>query len=666
MRPLALIGLVGAVLLAGIATFNTDESVSGRRAAQDRALQGALSSELGRVSGSVHQMSTGASQMLVNPAVHELLSGPPLSPAARRTDVAEATAALDAFRRSAIVPTSTACVQTAAGAQLACASGINPASFGTTLGRTMAAIAGRSRLPVTTSVFRSPVDGAPTFSYLVPLRAGPRLLGLVHFDILSTTVLGSSVIVTDIPGVELKLASYESGRLILPGPWANTKLGTAPAMRAGAGGSSLERRPWAGLLGGHRAMVVELPLAIVDQRRAGAVLARQTSPNPDYLNAWSPWMLAVLALALLVLAASVAALLSANRRIVHELSTDPLTGLRNRRALTEELPRVCARASDEAPAFLWFFDLDGFKNYNDAFGHLAGDALLTRLGQRLRDTVSPFGSAFRLGGDEFCALLVAPLADPHALFQRARHSLSEKGRAFTVTASAGAVEIPRETSDPTQAMRLADHHMYRDKTASRGGAAELVTAVLHAALAQRHPELDEHSSDVACDVELLARAIGLDEEAVGLIIRAGDLHDVGKLGIPDEIIKRPGALSESEWEFMRQHTVMGERIIAAAGPSMEPIAPLVRASHERWDGQGYPDGLAGDAIPLGARIITICDSFRAMLSVRPYKQALTLEDAVQELRRCAGTQFDPHLVDVFCTIIERRPAPEQLRASDQR
>jgi two-component system cell cycle response regulator len=235
-----------------------------------------------------------------------------------------------------------------------------------------------------------------------------------------------------------------------------------------------------------------------------------------------------------------------------------------------------------------------------------------------------------------------------------------------VTASAGAVEIPRETSDPTQAMRLADHHMYRDKTASRGGAAELVTAVLHAALAQRHPELDEHSSDVAGDVELLARALGLEEAAVGLIIRAGDLHDVGKLGIPDEIINRPGAPTESEWEFMRQHTVMGERIIAAAGPAMEPIAPLVRASHERWDGQGYPDGLAGEAIPLGARIVTICDSFRAMLSTRPYKQAMTLEDAVQELRRCAGTQFDPHLVEVFCTIIERRPAAEQLRASDQR
>ena len=170
--------------------------------------------------------------------------------------------------------------------------------------------------------------------------------------------------------------------------------------------------------------------------------------------------------------------------------------------------------------------------------------------------------------------------------------------------------------------------MYREKATSRGGAAELITAVLHAALAQRHPDLGVHSDDVAGDVELLARTIGLDEETVGLIIKAGDLHDVGKLGIPDEIISKPGPLTEAEWEFMRQHTVMGEQIIAAAGPSLDRIGPLVRASHERWDGKGYPDGLAGEEIPLGARIITICDSFRAMLDERVYKQAMSLEDAL--------------------------------------
>jgi HD-GYP domain-containing protein (c-di-GMP phosphodiesterase class II) len=208
--------------------------------------------------------------------------------------------------------------------------------------------------------------------------------------------------------------------------------------------------------------------------------------------------------------------------------------------------------------------------------------------------------------------------------------------------------------------------MYREKAASRGGAAELITAVLHAALAQRHPDLGEHSDDVAGDVELLARTVGLDEELVGLIIKAGDLHDVGKLGIPDEILTKPGSLSDEEWTFMKQHTVMGEQIIAAAGPSLERIGPLVRASHERWDGNGYPDGLAGEEIPLGARIITICDSFRAMLDERAYKPAMTLEHALAELRRCAGTQFDPSLVEVFCRLVSERAGDARPTAARAR
>jgi diguanylate cyclase (GGDEF)-like protein len=410
-------------------------------------------------------------------------------------------------------------------------------------------------------------------------------------------------------------------------------------------------------------MIATMPVPISGGQRRLAVLATERASSPDMINAWSPAMLAVLALALATLVGSLAALMGANRRVVRELATDPLTRLRNRRALMDDLPRACQRASEQQPAFLWFFDLNGFKSYNDAFGHLAGDALLARLGGRLQDSVGAHGAVYRLGGDEFCALLSDPPADPLALFARAREALSEQGGAFNVTASAGAVEIPRDTRDPTQALRLADQHMYRDKAASRAGAAALVTAVLHAALAQRHPELDEHSSDVACDVELLARTIGLDEDAVEMIVRAADLHDVGKLGIPDEIIVKPGPLNEHEWELMRLHTVMGERIIAAAGPSLERIAPLVRSSHERWDGAGYPDGLAGEEIPLGARIITICDSFRAMLSERPYKQPMALADAVAELRRCAGSQFDPSLVGVFCEIALAHSADQRQRSA---
>jgi two-component system cell cycle response regulator len=260
-------------------------------------------------------------------------------------------------------------------------------------------------------------------------------------------------------------------------------------------------------------------------------------------------------------------------------------------------------------------------------------------------------------------LLAGRVEDPHGRFQKAREALAEHGGAFTVTASAGAVELPREAGTPTQALRLADQRMFREKVTSRSGRAELITAVLQAALARRLPDLGEPSNDVAGDVRMLAHTIGMDGAALEQVVKASDLHDIGKLGIPDEILSRPGPLSEEEWEFMKRHTLMGEQIIAAAGPSLEQIAPLVRSSHERWDGTGYPDRLAGEEIPLGARVIAICDSFRAMIDERVYKRAMSVEEALAELRRCAGTQFDPELVEVFCRLVTQRLALERVRSA---
>jgi diguanylate cyclase (GGDEF)-like protein len=628
MRALALTGLLLSVLLAGLAVFETSESVERRRVAQDHAVQGAVDSVAARVLGAERQMSTAAAQMIVNPEIANLLRDPTLPSGARRVAVADADRALGSFEAAAMIPVSSACIDDAAGRQLACGPAAHGVLFPSALRARFRALSALSQTGLPTGGFPSPVTGRRTAAFLVPLRTGGHLEGLVHFDMSKSTVNGASVLAHDIPGVRVLLE---------------------PEALRGAGATTR-----ATLVGGHRAIVQELPIPIANTGLALSVVGIATATNPDWLNAWGPSVLASLALAAFMLIGSIVVLLADGRRMARELGTDPLTRLRNRRALMDELPRVCQRASEEEPAYLWFFDLNGFKSYNDAFGHLAGDALLTRLGQRLRCAVGSAGTVYRLGGDEFCALISTPIPDPHALFQRARDALREQGGAFTVTASAGAVEIPRETGEPGQAMRIADQHMYRDKAANRAGAAELITAVLHAALAQRHPELDEHSSDVAGDVELLARAVGLDDEAVEMIIRAGDLHDVGKLGIPDEIITNPGPLSEREWAFMRQHTVMGERIIAAAGPSLERIAPLVRASHERWDGGGYPDGLAGEAIPMGARIITICDSYRAMLSERPYKTAMPMDDALAELRRCAGGQFDPQLVEVFCRLVRER------------
>jgi diguanylate cyclase (GGDEF)-like protein len=666
MRPLALLGLVVSLLLGAIAVSVTDSTMHARRNEQDRSLQEAVNSETELISSGERQTTTALSLLLVNPAVHNLLDDAQLSRPPAHADVADAEMALAAIQRTAIVPVSAACLDAASGRQLVCGPTGHPARFSLAVGRQFAKLANRSAVGTASGAFLSPVSQKFSVAFLAPFRANGRLLGLVHMDISIAAAKGAGLIVNDTPGVAVQLASYEKarGRLLLNGPSSNIdSSGLGSATTLSVGDFKIGTQPQSTLEAGHRAMVAALPLSVGEAHQNIAVAARSIASNPDIFNAWSPGMLSVLAIAFVMLISSIIGLIVSNRRVTRELSTDPLTGVRNRRALMEDLPRVCQRATEDEPAFLWFFDLNGFKRYNDSFGHVAGDALLTRLGTRLQDAVSAYGTVYRLGGDEFCVLITAPVRDPHALFQEARDALAEQGGAFTVDASAGAVEIPRETSEPTQALRLADQHMYREKISNQSGAAELITSVLHAALAQRHPDLGEHSDDVAGDVELLARTVGLDEDSINLIVKAGDLHDVGKLGIPDEIITKPGPLTEEEWEFMKQHTVMGEQIIAAAGPSLERIGPLVRASHERWDGMGYPDRLSGEEIPLGARIITICDSFRAMLDERVYKQAMTLNDALEELRRCAGTQFDPNLVEVFCRLVLERSEPDRLRST---
>ena len=665
MRPLAVLGLVLSLLLGAIAVTVTTGNMHARRSEQDRTVQEAVNGETALIANGERQTTTALSLLLVDPAISDLLSLRASPAASRRTDLAESARALAAVQQSAVVPVSAACLDDRTGRQLVCGPTAHPANFPPQLGREFAALARTSTVGAASGAFLSPVSRRFSVAFLAPFRVRNQLLGVVHLDISVADASGSNLIVHDTPGVEVQLGIYEKGELMFLGgpsdPITPGRDGLPATLSVGT--FRIGAQPQSTLDGDHRAMVAALPLTIGGAHQHIAVAAHAIASDPDFVNAWSSGMLSLLLVAVLTLIGSVVGLVVSNRRVRRELSTDPLTGVRNRRALMEDLPRVCHRASEDEPAFLWFFDLNGFKRYNDSFGHVAGDALLARLGGRLHEAVKSCGTVYRLGGDEFCVLIAAPVTDPHALFQEARDALAEQGGAFTVTASAGAVEIPREAGVPTQALRLADQHMYREKLRDQRGAAELITSVLHAALAQRHPDLGGHSNDVAGDVELLARTVGLEPEAIDLIVKAGDLHDVGKLGIPDEIITKPGPLSNEEWEFMKQHTVMGEQIIAAAGPSLERIGPLVRASHERWDGMGYPDGLAGEQIPLGARIIAICDSFRAMMDERVYKPAMSLSEAIKELRRCAGTQFDPALVEVFCQLVTDRTEPDRLRSA---
>ncbi|MEA2146882.1 MAG: hypothetical protein QOG59_2469, partial [Solirubrobacteraceae bacterium] len=181
--------------------------------------------------------------------------------------------------------------------------------------------------------------------------------------------------------------------------------------------------------------------------------------------------------------------------------------------------------------------------------------------------------------------------------------------------------------------------------------------VLLKVLSERNADLRQHVDGVAGLAERTAERLGLDTAEVRRIGLAAELHDIGKTAIPDAILHKPGPLDEHEWEFMRRHTLIGERILLAA-PSLAPTAGLVRSTHEWFDGGGYPDGLQGDEIPLGASIIAVCDAYDAMVSERPYCTARESGAALAELRDCAGTQFNPAVVEVFCALAaERSPLP---------
>jgi len=345
-----------------------------------------------------------------------------------------------------------------------------------------------------------------------------------------------------------------------------------------------------------------------------------------------------------------------------EARTDSLTGLRNRRCLMADLDMQLGLATLADPRALLLFDLDGFKEYNDAFGHPAGDGLLVRLAARLAEAVAAAGDAYRLGGDEFC-VLVSPGRDGiDAVLAACSAALNERGEGFEVTSSFGVVVMPEEAHTPTLALQLADRRMYARKGGRRVSAGRQSRDVLLRTLSERRPGLQVRLRDIGELALAVGRELHLGPEGLDEVARGAELHDIGKIAVPDAILDKPGPLDPVEWSFMRRHPLIGERILLAA-PALRPVARLVRSSHERWDGGGYPDGLRGDEIPLGSRVVAVCDAFDAMTTERPYREPIPEGEAIAELRRCAGTQFDPLVVDAFCRVLAREhPAPDEMVA----
>jgi len=330
----------------------------------------------------------------------------------------------------------------------------------------------------------------------------------------------------------------------------------------------------------------------------------------------------------------------------HESKTDLLTGLWNRRALIDDLDETI---ESETKSVLMLFDLNGFKSYNDRFGHPAGDALLARLGDRLQGGLPAGGRAYRLGGDEFCVLVGVDDSELADVVAETTALLVEEGEGLKITSSVGIVVLPDEATDTTEALKIVDRRMYRDKGGDRPVGAEGRGALL-GVLEARDAVLAAHTNEVVRFSRAIALRLPYDF-SIETVVSVAQLHDIGKLAIPDSILLKPGPLDASEWEVVRQHTLAGERIVGRV-PGLDVVADAVRASHERWDGHGYPDGLAGHDIPLAARVVAVADSYAAMTTPdRPYRTPLSAIEAEEELIRCAGTQFDPVVVEAFLAVL---------------
>ena len=364
---------------------------------------------------------------------------------------------------------------------------------------------------------------------------------------------------------------------------------------------------------------------------------------------------------------------------------DPLTGLLNHRMITEQIGRELARAKRYGGRFgVIVMDLDDFKLLNDTYGHPVGDEALRQISRLLVEQSRKVDSVGRHGGDEF--MLVLPECGPAEMTgaaEKLRSVFAEAGfhapdgNVVPIKMSMGVACYPYDGDDVNTLIALADAHLYLSK--SRGGGTvtgvqienasaeevsafgmlgSLVTIVDNKDRYTRH-----HSEEVTELALTIAGGLGLSEESQRVLRVAGLLHDIGKIGVPDRILRKPGRLTEEEYEVIKQHSVLGDAIIAAI-PDLGEIRAAVLAHHERYDGRGYPNGLSGDRIPLMARILGVADAYSAMTTDRPYRKALSREEALAELIAGKGGQFDSDCVDAFAKALEQSDTPLTANMAD--
>jgi GGDEF domain-containing protein len=334
---------------------------------------------------------------------------------------------------------------------------------------------------------------------------------------------------------------------------------------------------------------------------------------------------------------------------------DPVTGLRNRRCLGPDIEGALAKPGNDW--LLVLLELDGLQTYYDSFGDTSGDELLRRISQQLVDAVAALGGiAYRIDARRLSVLVPAGDRQLGEMVLSAATSLRNDDGDLLIGRSFGEVRVPGDTDNAELALRIAGQRLAAHKQRQHRSARRQAHAVLMAALDARRPALRDHLRVVAYRAISLARRLGLEREEIDDVTLAAELQDVGLLAIPESVLEKETPLDKGEKAMVRSHPVEGERIISAA-PGLTTVAHLVRSSAEHFDGSGYPDGLSGNAIPLGSRVIAVSVAFAAMTSPRPYRAASDPWQALVELRRCAGTQFDPVVVDALATELAEEAAP---------
>lgn len=395
-------------------------------------------------------------------------------------------------------------------------------------------------------------------------------------------------------------------------------------------------------------------LADMIDQRLGFVISMQTKiiTKKGMIRDWALKITRMSAQRLLIYAEDITDKEVYRRRLEYVNKYDTLSGMYNKNYLTLYMEQALHNRTN-LPISIIYTDINGLRRVNEENGYGAGDDVICALGSALEQFFDGKGTVFRVGGDSFAIVLaVTTYKKCCKLLGKAQKALQNVGgRGAMVSTAMGCATIDKSGMVWQDILRLAESRMYASKIIQDDSLRSNVMRSFMKALSERSNETEEHVQRMKNTAERIAETMGLGRDEVDNVVMATQFHDIGKMGIPDSILFKKGKLTDEEWTVMQKHCEIGHRIVSAAA-DMSVVAEYVLAHHERWDGSGYPNGRKGKDIPMASRIIAVADAFDAMTNERVYKHKVATDEAVEEIKRCSGSQFDPAVVDAFLEVME--------------